>query len=76
MLLLEIKKMKRLINTFILSALGLIFIFDAIAYSLSGYSISGEINLWINQSYSNLVIFFGIVIVLVAHFWLDRYDKQ
>ena len=68
--------MKKIINTFILGAIAVIFLFDSIVYGTSGWSISGNINAWLHESLWNMGM--GIVITtgLFLHFAIGKYDKQ
>lgn len=65
--------MKRVINAFILGVIGLIFIFDTIAYITHNDTISEQITGWINQSTANLAIFLGLCFVCIAHFVFGKY---
>ena len=64
---------KRVINTFILGTIGVIFTFDTFAYLAHNDSISEQVTGWINQSVTNLVIFIGTVLVICCHFIFDKY---
>lgn len=64
--------MKRLINTFILGILGLIFVFDTFAYVTANDTISEQITSWINTG-SNIYIFCGIILIITAHFIFGKY---
>lgn len=63
--------MKRAINAMILGTLGLIFAFDTVVYLLGNDTISEQITSWINNG--NHHVFWGIVIVIVTHFWWGKY---
>lgn len=65
--------MKRIINTFILATIGIIFVFDTFAYVTANDSISEQITGWINQSTANLGIFLGLCFVIIAHFVFGKY---
>jgi uncharacterized membrane protein len=68
--------MKRLINTFILGAIAVIFLFDSIVYGSTGWSISGNINAWLNDSAWNMGMGVVITVGLFTHFAFGKYDKQ
>ena len=71
--------MEQVIVTFILSVIGIIFVFDAIVYATSSYkgkkalSISRNITEWINRSTANLVIFIGSVLLVCVHWIFGKY---
>jgi len=65
--------MKRVINTFILAIIGVIFAFDSFAYALHNDSISEQITLWINASSQNFWVFIAIVIMICTHFIFGKY---
>lgn len=64
---------RKIVNTFILGGIGVIFTFDAIAYVFGDETISENITHWINDG--NLPIFLGIVVVLSTHFIWGKYKK-
>ena len=82
--------MKRLINTFILGAIAsilliftVIFGFDAVVYSATGWSISGNINAWLHADPLNVIIYIGALLIVITslitasfHFYFEKYDKQ
>jgi hypothetical protein len=68
--------MKRLINTFILGSIAVYFIFDTFVYGLTGWSISGNMNAWLHADNFNLILYFSALILLTAHFYWGKYDKQ
>jgi len=65
--------MKRIINSFILGTIGLIFVFDTIAYVLHNDSISEQITGWLNQSTTNLAIFLAGVLLVCIHWIFGKY---
>jgi Na+/H+ antiporter NhaA len=64
---------RKIVNTFILGGIGVIFSFDAVAYVFGNETISENITHWINDG--NTGIFWAIVIVLSTHFAFGKYKK-
>ena len=56
------------IDTFILGAIGAIFLCDSFFLWIGHDTISGEINAWIREDWRNLLIFVSVVILLSLHF--------
>lgn len=65
--------MKRVINAFILGAIGIIFTFDTIAYITHNDTISEQVTTWLNQSTTNLVVFLALCAVFITHFVFGKY---
>jgi TRAP-type C4-dicarboxylate transport system permease large subunit len=65
--------MKRIINSFILGIIGLIFVFDTFAYILHNDTISEAVTGWLNQSTTNLVVFLAVCAVFIVHFVFGKY---
>jgi hypothetical protein len=63
--------MKKIINTFILGGLGVIFLFDSVVYVIGDDTISEQITGWINNG--NGHIFWGLVAILCTHFVYGKY---
>lgn len=60
--------LEQVIVAFILGTIGLIFSFDAVCYVVGRKTISGQVTKWINNSYTNLIIFVCIILVICVHF--------
>ena len=67
--------MKRIITSFILGSIGVIFLSDLFFYTIGHDTISQEITAWIDQGVSHLVIFIGIVLLISLHFIYGKYEN-
>lgn len=66
-------KIDKIIATFILAVIGIIFSVDAVFLWVGNDTISNQITLWAKDNPS---AYWGAVILIVAHFWLGRKKNE
>lgn len=65
--------MSKVINTFILATIGIIFSVDAVFLWIGNETISSNITDWVKDG--NELVFIGAVVALSTHFYFGRRKK-